>query len=159
MSNPCLASTCLNGNCPGCRNFVQDCSDPRCFPNCPNCPNSTTSNNSNWHIVTIILVLLAILLVLSFIIGYSWYKDRKKASEPKRVTVNKHMHTVVPPPIVVTSPASGTAPVVAPVVAPIVVPTRAPVVATISNCPGNMLPVQVSNPETLSYNNMKFSLN
>jgi hypothetical protein len=147
MSNPCLAPTCLNGNCPGCRNSVQDCSDPRCFPNCPNCPNTSTSNNSNWHIVTIILVLLAILLVLSFIIGYSWYKDRKKASEPKRVTVNKHMHTVVPPAIVVTSPA----------------PIMAPVVSPISNCPGNISPVQVVNssniPETLSYNNMKFSLN
>ena len=40
MSNPCTVPECLDNNCPGCKNGVQDCFDPRCYPNCPNC-NST----------------------------------------------------------------------------------------------------------------------
>jgi hypothetical protein len=103
MSNPCTASTCLNGNCPGCRNGVQFCSDPRCYPNCPNCNVSTTSN-TNWIILTIILVLLGVLLVLAFIIGYDWYNKGKKASEPKNLTINKHVHNVKPRSVVVNSP-------------------------------------------------------
>ena len=146
MSNPCLASTCLNGNCAGCRSGTIWCDDPRCFPNCANCPNSGTQNNS-W-LVTTILVLLGVLLVIGFIIGYSWYRDRKKASEPKRVTVNKHNHTIVPAPIVVTSVASAP-----PVVAPLPVASVVPVVSQ-SNCGANVTP-----SETLTYSDMKFSLN
>ena len=96
MSNPCSASTCLNGNCPGCLNGQLFCNDPRCYPNCAGCSTSE-GGSSNWVIVTIILVLLGVLLVMGFIIGYSWYKDRQKANEPKTITVNKHTHTVVPP--------------------------------------------------------------
>lgn len=103
MSNPCTASTCLNGNCPGCRNGVQNCFDPRCYPKCPGCNVSTTSN-TNWIIIVIILGLLAILLILSFIIGYDWYMKGKKAGEPKNVTINKHVHNVKPPSVVVSSP-------------------------------------------------------
>ena len=150
MSNPCLATTCLNGNCVGCRSGAVWCDDPRCFPNCANCPN-TSSNNNSW-LITTILVLLGVLLVIGFIIGYSWYKDRKKASEPKRVTVNKHNHTIVPAPIVVTSVASAP-PVVAPVpVASVVSPVGAP--AAVANCGANVTP-----SETLTYNGMKFFLN
>ena len=58
--------------------------------------NNNNNDNTNRTIVIIILVLLLILLVLAFIVGYSWYKDRKSASEPKRVTINKHIHTVAP---------------------------------------------------------------
>ena len=153
MSNPCLASTCLNGNCVGCRGGTIWCDDPRCFPNCANCPNTSTSTNNHSWMVTIILVLLAVLLVISFIIGYSWYKDRQRASEPKRVTVNKHLHTVVPPAIVVSSPPP-IAPVVASVV-PSVVPS-VPIVSSV-NCGANLNPQPTT--ETLSYSGMKFSLN
>lgn len=120
MSNPCIASTCLNGNCPGCKGSQPFCNDPRCFPNCPGCTTSEP-NNSNWILVTIILVLMGFLLVLGFIIGYSWYNDRKKASEPKSLTVNKHVHTVNPvvpvatsPSITVSSPIT-TSPIVPPI--------------------------------------------
>ena len=93
MSNPCVASSnCINGNCPGCRNGTSYCNDPRCYPNCANCTTSVPNNN-NWIIITIILVLLGVLLVLGFIIGYDWFFARKKASEPKNITINK----VIPP--------------------------------------------------------------
>ena len=93
MSNPCIPSTnCINGNCPGCRNGTSYCNDPRCYPNCVNCTTSVPNNN-NWIIITIILVLLGVLLVLGFIIGYDWFFARKKASEPKNITINK----VIPP--------------------------------------------------------------
>ena len=147
MSNPCLASTCLNGNCAGCRSGTIWCDDPRCFPNCANCPN-TSSNNNSW-LITIILVLLGVLLVIGFIIGYSWYKDRKKASEPKRVTVNKHNHTIVPAPIVVTSVASPAPSAPFPVASVVT-----PVVPVAANCGVNVTP-----SETLTYSGMKFSLN
>jgi hypothetical protein len=148
MSNPCTAANCVGGNCPGCRNFVQDCSDPRCFPNCPGCV-GPVSTNSNWVLVTIILVLLAILLVLFVIIAYSWYKDRQRAAEPKRVTVNKHMHTVVPASIVVTSPAPIPVVTSTPVVeSSVVVPPLVPK----ANCPGAVR-------ESISYNGSSFSLN
>lgn len=153
MSNPCLATTCLNGNCVGCRSGAVWCDDPRCFPNCPNCPN-TSSNNNSW-LVTIILVLLGVLLVIAFIIGYSWYRDRQKASEPKRVTVNKHNHTIVPAPIVVTSVASAPPVVTSPaVVAPVVTSPTVVAPVPVANCKANITPA-----ETLSYSGMKFSLN
>jgi hypothetical protein len=107
MSNPCTAATCLNGNCPGCKNGIQNCFDPRCFPDCPECKVSTTSN-TNWIIIVIILVLLGVLLILSFIIGYDWYTKGKKAGEPKNLTINKHVHNVKPPSIVVNSPTHTT---------------------------------------------------
>ena len=93
MSQCSPSSTCPGGNCPGCKNGAVFCDDPRCYPNCPGC-NTKTTSNSNWWLGTIILVLLGILLVLAFIIGYSWYNDRKRASEPKKITVNKHVHNV-----------------------------------------------------------------
>ena len=103
MSNPCAASTCLNGNCSGCKNGVLYCEDPRCYPNCSNC-NTPVPSNSNWMLVMIILILLGILLIMSFVIGYDLYWSKKKASEPKNLTVNKHVHSINPTPIVVSSP-------------------------------------------------------
>lgn len=89
-------------NCPGCRNGVQYCTDPRCYPNCPNCstPTNNGTTSSNWIIITVILVLLGILLVVAFFIGYQWYKDRQLANEPKKVTVNRHIHNIKPTKIV-----------------------------------------------------------
>lgn len=103
MSNRCSTSTCLNGNCPGCKNGVLFCEDPRCFPNCQDC-NTNTASNSNWILITVILILLGILLLLAVVVGFGWFTDRKKAMEPKELTVNKHIHTVTPPPIIVSSP-------------------------------------------------------
>ena len=126
MSNPCSASTCLNGNCPGCRQNNLYCEDPRCYPDCAGCTTSEESNSNNWILVTIILVLLGVLLVMGFIVGYSWYKDRQKANEPKSITVNKHTHTVVPTP----APTIPTIPVSPPVVSPMTAAT-----VTISSTP------------------------
>lgn len=125
MSNPCSATTCLNGNCPGCRNGQLYCSDPRCYPNCAGCTTSEGSNSNNWIIVTIILVLLGVLLVMGFIVGYSWYKDRQKANEPKTITVNKHTHTVVPQPTVASPVFSST--ISTPVSSPIVTISSEPI--------------------------------
>ena len=99
-----MSNCSQNPNGPGCRNGQLYCNDPRCYPNCTNC-NTSSGGNSNWVLVTVILILLGILLILAFVIGFGWYKDRKKAGEPKNITVNRHVHTNVPPPIVVQSPA------------------------------------------------------
>jgi hypothetical protein len=101
-TNPCDPSVCPGGNCIGCSNGQLNCNDPRCYPNCKNC--NTKTSSSNWIIVTIILVLLGVLLVMAFIVGFDLYKKGKKAAEPKKITVNKHIHTVKQAPIVVSSP-------------------------------------------------------
>ena len=74
MSSYCLSNLCLNGNCPGCKNGVQFCEDPRCFPNCPNCvtsgPTSTSSSVNNswgWWVYLIIIIVILILLVFLFL--------------------------------------------------------------------------------------------
>ena len=89
-----------NPNAPGCINGQLYCNDPRCYPNCPNC--STTTSSGNWIIITIILILLGVLLVMAFIIGFDWYKKSKKAQEPKNITVNKHIHNIKQPDVVVS---------------------------------------------------------
>jgi len=89
-----------NPNGPGCLNGQVYCNDPRCFPNCPNC--STNTSSGNWIIITIILILLGVLLVMAFIIGFDWYKKTKKAAEPKNITVNKHIHNIKQPDVVVS---------------------------------------------------------
>lgn len=94
MSSICSDTTkCPGGNCPGCRNGLPYCQDPRCYPNCQGC-NTSTPSNSNWILVTVILVLLGIMLILAFFIGYDWYTSKKKANEPKTVNINKHFHTI-----------------------------------------------------------------
>jgi len=104
------------GNQVGCLNGQVNCNDPRCYPNCPNC--STTTSSGNWIIITIILILLGVLLVMAFIIGFDWYKKTKKAAEPKNITVNKHIHNIKQPDVVVS-----------------------PAVVTVSNIPENMTPI------------------
>ena len=95
MSNICLN----NSNNVGCKNGQLYCNDPRCYPNCQGC--NTNTSSGNWIIITIILVLLGVLLVMSFIIGYDWYNKTNLAAEPKNLTVNKHIHNIQQPPIVV----------------------------------------------------------
>ena len=96
-----------NPNGPGCLNGQVYCNDPRCYPNCSNC--STNTSSGNWIIITIILILLGVLLVMAFIVGFDWYKKTKKANEPKNITVNKHIHNIKQPDVVV-SPAVVTVP-------------------------------------------------
>jgi hypothetical protein len=104
MSNICNNPTlCPNGNCIGCQNGQLYCGDPRCNPSCNGC--NTQTKNASWIIITIILVLLGILLILAFIVGYDWYKKSQLASEPKNITVNKHVHNIKQPSIVVSQPA------------------------------------------------------
>ena len=33
----CQDSSCVDGNCPGCKDGELYCKDPRCHPNCPEC--------------------------------------------------------------------------------------------------------------------------
>lgn len=101
MSTRCTLSTCVNGNCPGCRNGALYCNDPRCYPNCTDC--NTSTSNTTWILTLVILILLVILLILGFAVGFGWFKDRKKASEPKNITVHRHVHNNIPAPVVVKS--------------------------------------------------------
>lgn len=103
MSNRCAdTSTCPDGNCEGCKNGEIFPDDPRCYPDCPDA--KVTTSSGNWIIITIILILLGALLVMAFIVGFDWFNKSKKAAEPKNVTVNKHIHNIKQPSIVV-SPA------------------------------------------------------
>ena len=103
---------CPNGNCPGCRNGQIYCDDPRCYPDCPTC--DVTTSSGNWIIIMIILILLGVLLVMAFIVGYDWYNKTQKANEPKNLTVNKHVHNIKQPPVIITSPTVLSVPDVAP---------------------------------------------
>lgn len=103
MSNRCAdTSNCPDGNCEGCKNGEIFPDDPRCYPDCPDA--KVTTSSGNWIIITIILILLGALLVMAFIVGFDWFNKSKKAAEPKNVTVNKHIHNIKQPSIVV-SPA------------------------------------------------------
>jgi len=102
-SNPCDSINCPSGNCVGCAGGQLNCADPRCFPNCPGCKTNTTS--SNWIIITVILILLGILLVMAFIVGFDWFKQSRIASQPKNITVNKHVHNIKQPAVIISTPA------------------------------------------------------
>ena len=103
MSTRCADTlNCPGGNCVGCRNGQIYCEDPRCYPNCEGC--NTTTSSGNWIIITIILILLGALLIMAFVVGFDWFNKSKKAAEPKNLTVNKHIHNIKQPSIIV-SPA------------------------------------------------------
>ncbi len=78
MSSRCSSSTCLNGNCQGCRNGSKFCNDPRCFPNCPDCTGETSINCVNkrdgwdWGLIIIITALAIFLLLLA---AWGWYNS------------------------------------------------------------------------------------
>jgi len=75
MTDYCLSSNCLNGNCIGCQNGKQYCNDPRCFPNCPNCPVENNKRNIwDWILVGVIIVLI-ILIIILFVFSFSNKKD------------------------------------------------------------------------------------
>lgn len=132
-----------NGNDPGCKNGQIFCTDPRCYPDCTNCKINTGSGN--WIIILIILILLGVLLIMSFIVGFDWYKKTKKAEEPKHLMVNKHIHNIQQPPIVVSSPMLSAPVVSAPVVS-------APAVST------SISPPDLTNVNPVSYNGISLDL-
>jgi len=150
MSNPCTASTCLNGNCLGCKNGVQNCFDSRCYPNCPNCNTSTTSN-TNWIIITIILVLSGVLLIMAFIIGYDWFIKDGKAKEPKNLTINKHIHNIRPASIVSPPPQSVSPPQSIESITTPYISENIPINNTLNNC-------NTSNTSSISTEGINLSL-
>jgi hypothetical protein len=66
----CSSSSCLNGNCEGCKNGVKFCNDPRCFPDCPDCEDEkkkvcvTKRDGIDWTLIIIIGILALLLLIL-----------------------------------------------------------------------------------------------
>ena len=103
-------------------NICNTCSGSACPPNC-NGGGGGNKNSSNWIIIVIILVLLGVLLVMAFIVAFDLYKKTQKANEPKNITVNKHIHSIKSPAIVVSASQIPASPVVAPVVRSVVVPS------------------------------------
>lgn len=68
----CQNSSCLNGNCSGCRNGNLWCGDPRCHPNCEDCP-----KNDNTFITFVIVIFVIFgLFLLGFLIYAIWKADR-----------------------------------------------------------------------------------
>ena len=104
-------------------NICNTCSGSNCPSNC-NGGGGGNKNSSNWIIIVIILVLLGVLLVMAFIVAFDLYKKTQKANEPKNITVNKHIHSIKSPAIVVSAPQIvAPVPAVAPLVRTSVVPS------------------------------------
>ena len=140
-----------NENNVGCRNGQLYCNDPRCFPNCEGCSANTSSGN--WIIIMIILILLGVLLIMGFIIGYDWYNKTKKAAEPKNLTVNKHIHNIQQPPVVVNP----TVVPAVPVETAIAVPTTA--MSVEPNISTRTITVEAAAPMANSMSDMKITTN
>ncbi len=67
--NPCQISSCVDGNCPGCRNGQLWCDDDRCFPNCIGCPKQPHRDSSTvWLLIFFIIVIFIIILIIHFYI-------------------------------------------------------------------------------------------
>ena len=83
MTSRCSSSSCLNGNCQGCKNGVKYCNDPRCYPNCPDCSEETSVNcvkkRDGWDLaLMIIITVLSILaLILIGLMAWGWYNDEE----------------------------------------------------------------------------------
>src|SRR3990167_3410950 len=93
-SNPV---TCLNGNCPGCKDGKKYCQDPRCAPNCPG-SNCTIDKDHDFNGGAVVIVIVFCLLVILFIVWMSfgplfveYHNDHKRAG----VVVPEHNHTPV----------------------------------------------------------------
>lgn len=84
MSSYCLSSTCLNGNCPGCKNGSKFCNDPRCYPNCPDCSDETETEclggrkGWDWTLIIIIGVLALLVLILFYVMTRGKKSPRNK---------------------------------------------------------------------------------
>ena len=81
MSSRCLSSSCLNGNCEGCKNKVKFCNDPRCYPDCPDCSDETSSSCVNrrdgwdWTFLAIIGALALVLLIILLYMGWGTFNN------------------------------------------------------------------------------------
>lgn len=164
MSTRCSATSCLNGNCIGCRNGVKYCGDPRCFPNCPECTGETSllcvnkRDNWDWTLVVIIAVLsIVLLLVLCYII-WAWYHpstDQVSNQVPTQVPNQVYYQTPVyqtvssprtyqgPPPAYQMASSSGTSP-----------RTYSRSVDASLNIPSNISPSNIS-PSNISSSNIR----
>ena len=84
MTSRCSINTCINGNCPGCKNGQPFCNDPRCFPNCPDCSEETElefiggRNGWDWTLISIIGVLVLLVLILFIAMRYNWRSSKRK---------------------------------------------------------------------------------
>ena len=100
MSSRCSSSTCLNGNCQGCKNGSKFCNDPRCYPNCPDCSGETNleclggRNGWDWTLIIIIGVLTLLVLILFASMGWG-----KNSTKPAAATeMYQPVNYQVPPP-------------------------------------------------------------
>ena len=80
MSSRCSSSTCLIGNCQGCKDGSKFCNDPRCFPNCPDCSDETKLEcfgvRNGWYCTLIIIIgVLVLFILILFIVMYRSPKD------------------------------------------------------------------------------------
>ena len=95
MSTRCSSSTCINGNCQGCKNGVKYCNDPRCYPNCPDCSAETSvkcvsrRDGWDWWLIIIITVLSIIALILIGLMAWGWYN-------PDKTVTNDYMEMEYP---------------------------------------------------------------
>lgn len=86
MTSRCSNSTCINGNCIGCKNGSKYCNDPRCYPNCPDCSGETSVNcvsrrdSWDWVLIVIIAVLSIIALILIGLMAWGWYNPDDETS-------------------------------------------------------------------------------
>ena len=87
MSSYCLSTSCLNGNCIGCKDGTTYCNDPRCYPNCPNCLTNTKKKSwwswNFWWFVIIIIVLIVLVFLLFFSFRNKCYKIQSKTQNIK----------------------------------------------------------------------------
>ena len=78
MSSRCSSSTCLNGNCQGCKNGSKYCNDPRCYPNCPDCSGETSINcikkRSGWD-WTLLIIITGLAIILLIILAWGLYNN------------------------------------------------------------------------------------
>ena len=68
------AIVCPGGNCPGCKDGLPFCGDPRCAPFCNGCLMPEHHDSVlGWVIVAIILLLLTLTFVIWYIFGSKWF--------------------------------------------------------------------------------------
>lgn len=68
----CERETCVNGNCPGCKDGKRWCDDPRCSPYCTGCK----PPKQNFELVNIMFALFVFILILGVFISLYFYGPR-----------------------------------------------------------------------------------
>lgn len=93
MTSRCSNSSCLNGNCQGCRNGVKFCNDPRCYPNCPDCDGESSidcvTRRDGWDWGLLIAITALALLAIFFLAWgfFSYSKMEKERNQPAPVKI------------------------------------------------------------------------